>query len=103
MKGVFQACYVNKSLGFSLINSDMLENVSNLTWYCVIYVFKKYNIRQAQVSFVGHIPLYFLNLLRADSKWSTAAIGPGSRSFDTPELEEDQERRRRTTTHTKQS
>ena len=32
-----------------------------------MFTFKKYNIRQAQVSFVGHISLYFLNLMRADS------------------------------------
>jgi len=40
------------------------------------FIFQKYNIRQAQVSFVGHILLYFLNLLRANQNGPRAAFGP---------------------------
>ena len=51
-------------------------------------VFKKYNTRQDQVSFVGRIALYFLNLLRADSKWPVDSICPPGRSLDTPDLDQ---------------
>ena len=48
--------------------------------------FNKYNTRKAQVSFVGRIPLYFLNLLRADQNvpvvLDTPDLGPCHLTFD---------------------